>query len=254
MMLPLPWQRGQVCAMEKGPCDTRTWPALPGGFTFNSYLIADDEPLLFHTGYRKIFPITLEAIKKVMPVEKLRWIGGSHFEGDEYGALNDLLASAPEATPFGTEIGVLTSLNDFAARPARGFGDGEEFSIGSRRMKWLYTPHVPHGWDCGILFDLSTQTLLCGDLFTQAGANMPPVTESEILTASEGMRGMMDYYAHATSTSTILERLAGLSPAMLACQHGSAYRGDGAALLRELATTIESESAKLSQQPRAVTA
>ena len=144
---------------------------IPGGFTLNSYLVADDEPLLFHTGYRKLFPITLEAIGKVMPVEKLRWIGGSHFEGDEFGALNEFLAAAPEATPFGTEIGVLASLNDFASKAARGFGDGEEFSIGSRRMKWLYTPHVPHGWDCGILFDQSTGTLLCGDLFTQAGAN-----------------------------------------------------------------------------------
>ena len=227
---------------------------IPGGFTFNSYLIADDEPLLFHTGYRKLFPITLEAIGKVMPVEKLRWIGGSHFEGDEFGALNDFLTAAPEATPFGAEIGVLTSLNDFAARPARGFGDGEEFSIGNRRMKWLYTPHVPHGWDCGILFDLSTRTLLCGDLFTQPGANMPPVTESEVLTASEGMRGMMDYYAHATSTSATLERLAALGPSMLACQHGSAYRGDGAALLRELAGTIERGNGKLSARPRAVTA
>lgn len=124
--------------------------------------------------------------------------------------MNDLLTAAPTATPFGAEIGVLTSLNDFASRPARGFADGEEFSIGSRRMKWLYTPHVPHGWDCGILFDLSTKTLFCGDLFTQPGANMPPVTESEVLTTSEGMRGMMDYYAHATSTSAILERLADL--------------------------------------------
>jgi hypothetical protein len=106
---------------------------IPGGFTFNSYLVADDEPLLFHTGYRKIFPITLEAIRKVMPVEKLRWIGGSHFEGDEFGALNEFLTAALEATPFGSEIGVLTSLNDFAARPARGFGEGEEFSIGSHR-------------------------------------------------------------------------------------------------------------------------
>jgi flavorubredoxin len=212
---------------------------IPGGFTFNSYLVADEEPLLFHTGYRSLFATTLEAIRKVMPVEKLRWIGGSHFEGDEFGALNDLLAAAPQSTPFGTEIGVLTSINDFANRPARGLGDGEEFSIGSRRMKWLYTPHVPHGWDCGILFDLSTKTLLCGDLFTQAGAGLPAVTESEILTASEGMRQMMDYYAHATSTTAILDRLASLNPAMLACQHGSAYRGDGAALLRELAATIE---------------
>jgi flavorubredoxin len=227
---------------------------IPGGFTFNSYLIADDEPLLFHAGYRKIFPLTLEAIKKVIPVEKLRWIGGSHFEGDEFGALNDFLTVAPGATPFGSEIGVLTSLNDFASRSARGFGDGEEFSIGSRRMKWFYTPHVPHGWDCGILFDLSTKTLLCGDLFTQPGASMPAVTESEVLTASEGMRGMMDYYAHATSTTAILERLAVLNPSMLACQHGSAYRGDSAALLRELAATIERGNGKVSAPRSAMTA
>jgi flavorubredoxin len=227
---------------------------IPGGFTFNSFLIDGDEPVLFHTGYRKLSPITLEAIGKLMPSEKLRWIGGSHFEGDEFGALNDLLAAAPQATPFGSEVGVLTSLNDFAARPARGFADGEEFSIGSRRMKWLYTPHVPHGWDCGVLFDLSTRTLLCGDLFTQAGADMPPVTESEILTASEGMRGMMDYYAHATSTRIILERLAALNPALLACQHGSAYRGDGAALLRALAVTLEGGSANQPEDPQAVTA
>ena len=121
-------------------------------------------------------------------------------------------------------------------------------------MKWLYTPHVPHGWDCGILFDLSTKTLMCGDLFTQPGANIPPLTESEVLSASEGMRGMMDYYAHSMRTSAILEHLASLQPSVLACQHGSAYRGDGAALIRELATTIESGNAKLSEQPPVVTA
>jgi flavorubredoxin len=227
---------------------------IPGGFTFNSYLVDGDEPLLFHTGYRKLFPITQEAISKVLPIDRLRWIGGSHFEGDEFGALNDFLAAAPEATPFGTEIGVMTSLNDFASRPARGFADGEEFAMGSRRMKWLYTPHVPHGWDCGVLFDLSTETLLCGDLFTQPGANMPPVTETEVLTASEGMRGMMDYYAHARSTSAILERLANLHPSMLACQHGSAFRGNSAALLRELAATIERGNGKVSALPSAMTA
>ena len=224
---------------------------IPGGFTFNSYLVDGEEPLLFHTGYRRLFPITLKAVESVLPVERLRWIGGSHFEGDEFGALNDFLTAAPEATAFGTEIGVLTSLNDFALRPARGLADGEEFSIGSRRMKWLYTPHVPHGWDCGILFDLSTGTLLCGDLFTQPGANMPPVTESEVLTSSEGMRGMMDYYAHSVSTSITLERLADLRPSMLACQHGSAYRGDGAALLRELAATLERGNGMLAARPPA---
>ena len=215
---------------------------IPGGFTFNSYLVVDDEPLLFHTGYRKIFAGTRQAIEAIIPAKKLRWIGGSHFEGDEFGALNDLLEVAPEATPFGTEIGVLTSLNDFAHRPARGLADGEEFSIGGRTMKWIYTPHVPHGWDCGILFDVKTKTLLCGDLFTQPGGNPPPVTESEVLTASEAMRGMMDYYAHATSTSVILERLAQLDPETLACQHGSAFRGDGAGLLRELSAVIEQGS------------
>ena len=195
-----------------------------------------------HIGSRKS-PCPSQPESKIMPAAKLKWIGGSHFEGDEFGALNDLLAVAPEATPFSSDIGALTSVNDCACRPARGFADGEEFSIGSRRMKWLYTPHVPHGWDCGILFDTSTKTLLCGDLFTQPGSGMAPITESEILTASEAMRGMMDYYAHGTSTAAILERLASLEPSTLACQHGSAYRGDGAALIRELATTIKNGNA-----------
>lgn len=110
---------------------------IPGGFTFNSYLVADEEPLLFHTGWRKLFPLTAEAVKAVMPVERLRWVGGSHFEGDEYGAMNDFLAAAPDATPFGSEIGMLTSIHDFANRPGRGFKDREEFSIGSRRLRWL---------------------------------------------------------------------------------------------------------------------
>lgn len=220
-----------------------------GGFSFNSYLIIDDEPVLFHAGLRKLFRATLGAVTKVIPPERLRWIGGSHFEADEFGALNDFLTAAPAATPFGSDIGVLTSLDDFAARPARGLWDGEELPIGSRRLRWLYTPHVPHGWDCGVLFDGSTGTLLCGDLFTQPGGSPPPITESEILTVSEGMRGMMDYYAHATNTSAILERLAALGPSMLACQHGSAYRGDGAALLRELARRIESGSASAAAQP-----
>jgi flavorubredoxin len=223
---------------------------IPGGFTFNSYLIVDDEPLLFHAGYRKLFPVTAEAVAKVLPVERLRWVGGSHFEGDEFGALNEFLSAAPAATAFGSEIGVLTSVDDFASRSARALGDGEEFGTGSHRLQWLYTPHVPHGWDCGVLYDHSTAALLCGDLFTQPGATPSPVTESEILSASERMRGMMDYYAHATSTSTILERLASLRPSMLACQHGSAYRGDAAALLLELAVRIEAGSASASAGAR----
>jgi len=214
--------------------------AIPGGFSFNSYLVADDEPLLFHAGFRSLAQVTAEAVAKVLPVERLRWIGGSHFEGDEYGALKELLAAAPRAVAFSSQIGALTSVNDFAGSPARGLADDEVLETGRRRLRWLYTPHVPHGWDCGILFDESTGTLLCGDLFTQPGADTPPVTESEVLTASESMRAMLDYYAHAEDTTAILERLARLAPETLACQHGSAYRGDGAALLRALASAIAS--------------
>jgi flavorubredoxin len=220
---------------------------IPGGFTFNSYLIADDEPVLFHAGFRRLYSLTAEAIGKVMPVQRLRWIGGSHFEADEYGAMNEFLAAAPGAAPFSSEIGALTSISDFTGRETRGLRDGEVFSIGGRRLRWLYTPHVPHGWDCGILFDESTETLLCGDLFTQPGSEAPPVTEQEVLTSSEAMRGMLDYYAHAHDTTAVLQRLAGLSPRLLACQHGSAYRGDCAALLRELAARLE----KTADQPQA---
>lgn len=208
---------------------------IPGGFTFNTYLVADDEPLLFHTGFRGLFEVTAEAVARVIPVRNLRWVGGSHFEGDEYGALQEFLAAAPGAAPFASETGALTSVSDFAGRQAHALRDGERISTGQHRLQWLSTPHVPHGWDCGILFDEATQTLLCGDLFTQPGSSPPPVTGEEVLTSSERMRAMLDYYAHARDTGAILERLAELRPQLLACQHGSAYRGDGAALLRGLA-------------------
>lgn len=214
---------------------------IPGGFTFGQYLIVDDEPLLFHTGLRRMFPLVREAIAAVMPVEKLRYIGYSHFESDEAGAMNDLLAVAPQATPVASEIGTLTSLNDYADRPGRGLGHGEVLAIGAKRLRWMNTPHVPHGWDCGVMFEETTGTLLCGDLFTQAGADAPAVTESEVLTASEMMRKPMDYFAHATSTGRVLEELAQLRPKLLAAMHGSAYRGDGAALLRGLAANLEAE-------------
>ena len=208
--------------------------ALPYGFNFSQYLIVDEESLLFHTGLRRMFPLVQEAISKVIPVDRLRWVGYSHFEADESGSMNDFLAVAPGAAPFSSEIGALVSMNDVADRPGRGLADGEEFSIGQHRLQWIYTPHVPHGWDCGVLFDKTTQTLLCGDLFTQGGTDCPPVTESDILEPSERFRGPLDYFAHSTGTAAILERLANLRPSTLACMHGSAYRGDGAALLREL--------------------
>src|SRR5581483_6408362 len=215
---------------------------IPGGFSFNQYLIVDDEPLLFHTGLRRLFPLVREAVSKVIPVEKLHHLGFSHFEADEAGAMNEFLAVAPQAAPLCSQIGAIVSMNDVADRPGRGLADGEEISLGKHRLRWIYTPHVPHGWDCGVLFDETTQTLLCGDLFTQAGANHPPVTQSDILGPSEMMRKPMDYFAHSVGTPAILERLAALNPRMLACMHGSAYQGDGNALLRELGAILRRES------------
>ena len=215
--------------------------SLPGGFNFSQYLIVDREPLLFHTGLRRMFPLVAEAVSKVIPVESVRHVGLSHFEGDESGAMNEWLAAAPAATPFASEIGILTSVNDMADRPGRGLSDGEEFSTGSHRLRWIYTPHVPHGWDCGVLFDVTTSTLLCGDLFTQGGTDCPPVTESDILGPSERFRKPLDYFAHASGMTAILERLAALEPSTLACMHGSAFRGDGSALLRQLAGILDDE-------------
>jgi flavorubredoxin len=140
--------------------------------------------------------------------ELIRHIGYSHFEGDEAGAMNEFLATAPHAVPFASHVSVMTSLNDLADRPGRDLADGESFSTGQKTWQWIDAPHVPHGWDCGVLFDQTTRTLLCGDLFTQPGAETVPATESEILAASEAMRKPMDYFAHSTKTGTILNRLA----------------------------------------------
>jgi flavorubredoxin len=214
---------------------------VPGGFSVNQYLVVDEEPVLFHTGWRKMFAIVAEAISKVILVERLRHVGLSHFEGDECGAMNEFLAVAPKATPFCSEIGALTSVNDFANRPARGLKDGEEFSIGQKKLRWMYAPHVPHGWDCGVLFDASSETLLCGDLLTQGGSNTPAITEEDILGPSELFRKPLDYFAHSVATDTILQKLADLQPKLLACQHGSAYRGDGAAMLMALNDTLARE-------------
>jgi flavorubredoxin len=215
--------------------------ALPGGFNFSQYLVLDDEPLLFHTGLRRAFPLVQEAISKIMPVSRLRHLGLSHFEADEAGAMNQFLEAAPDARPLCSEIGAMTSVNDVADRPARAIADGEELPLGKHRLKWIYTPHVPHGWDCGVLFDMTTQTLLCGDLFTHGGLDNPPVTEKDILGPSELFRKPLDYFAHSVGTSAILERLAALRPGTLACMHGSAFRGDGGALLVELSEILARE-------------
>jgi flavorubredoxin len=213
----------------------------PGGvaqFSFNQYLVIDDAPLLFHAGLRQMFPLLREAIAALMPLEKLAYVGVSHFESDECGALNPLLAVAPRAVPVCGHIAAMVSINDFADRAPRPLADGEQLSLGRHQLRWFDTPQMPHGWDCGLVMDLTTRTFFCGDLFTQGGGGELAVTESDILGASEAFRASMDYYAHAPRSGSILERLARERPATLACMHGSAWRGDGAGLLRQLAEAL----------------
>jgi flavorubredoxin len=208
------------------------------GFSFNQYLLVDDEPLLWHTGPRQMFPLVSAAIASVMPIDRLRYVGLSHFEADECGALNQLLAAAPAAVPLCSQIGAMVSINDIADRPPRALADGEQLVLGRHTMQWLDTPHVPHGWDCGLLMDLSSGTFFCGDLLTQPGHGDEALTEADILGPSEAFRQPMDYYAHAPQTTATLLRLAQLKPRTLACMHGSAWRGDGGALLRHLAEAV----------------
>ncbi len=208
---------------------------------FNHFLVRDDEPLLFHTGLRKLFPLVREAVASVLPVERLRYIGMSHFEADECGAMNDWLAAAPKAEPLCGRIAAMVSLDDFADRSPRVLGDAEVLSIGKHRMRWFDTPHTPHGWDCGLMMDEATGTFFCGDLFTQGGAGENPVVETDILGPSEAFRAPLDYFSHAPQTAAILRRLAEEKPRTLACMHGSAWRGDGRALLVALAEILSRE-------------
>ena len=209
-----------------------------GGFSFNQYLIVDAAPLIFHTGPRKMFSLVHEAVASVMPVEKLRYIGFSHVEADECGSLNEWLAAAPQSVPLCGSVAAMVSISDLADRAPRALADGEVISLGSHTMRWFDTPHLPHAWECGFLLEESTSTLLCGDLFTQGGADLPAITESDILGPSERFRHQMDYFSHTRHAEALIEKLAVTNPTTLACMHGSAWRGDGGQLLRALAESL----------------
>lgn len=213
-------------------------PGDAGGFSFNQYLIVDDEPLLFHTGPRKMFPLVREALSSVIAPERLRHIAFSHVEADECGSLNEWLAVAPEASPLCGTVAAMVSINDLADRAPVALADGESISLGRHTVRWIDTPHLPHAWECGFLMEERTRTLLCGDLFTQPGANLPPLTTSDILGPSEAFRRSMDYFSHTRHADAMFERLAELDPTTLACMHGSAWSGDGAGLLRSLARSV----------------
>lgn len=215
----------------------------PGGFSLNQFLVVDEEPLLFHTGPRGAFPLVREAIGHVMDVARLRWIAFSHLESDECGALNELLAVAPHASPVCSTLGAMVTVGDLADRAPRPLADGEVLKLGARSVRWIDAPHVPHGLDCGYLFEESTRTLLCGDLLAQPGADCAPLTDGDVLGPSEALRARFGF-AKVTDVRRQLERLAATNPATLACMHGSSFRGDGASVLRALADCIDGDAAR----------
>lgn len=212
---------------------------VPGGFSFNQYLIADDDPLLFHTGPRSIHPMVKEAISSVLDVSKLRFIGFSHFECDECGSLNEFLRIAPAADPLCSQVNAMVN-GDCFDRPARAAANDELISLGFHSVRWFDTPHLPHAWECGYLMEEKTDTLLCGDLFTQGGADCPPLTKADILESSEAFRKQMDYYSHTKNVQSLMATLASTNPKTLACMHGSAWEGDGGKLLLALADSLQS--------------
>ena len=213
-------------------------PAIPGGFSFNQFLIRDQESLLFHTGPRGLFEATRTAVARVVAPGALRYVAFSHHEADESGAMNEFLAWAPGAVPLCSRVAAMVSMQDLADRPPRAMGDGELLDLGDHRIQWLDTPHVPHGWDAGLIWETHTASLLCGDLFTQPGAGLPPVTEGDIFGPSEAMRAAMDYYSSGHRARAACRRLRALHPRLLATMHGSAFRGDGGDLLRQLAHVL----------------
>jgi flavorubredoxin len=214
-----------------------------GGITYNQYLLIDDEPLLFHTGKRRMFSEVQNAVARVLPLQRLRWLSFSHFEADECGALNQFLAAAPHAVPVCGRLLAVLSVNDIADREAHILGDGEILQTGRFRMQWLDTPHLPHGWEAGLIMEHATGTLLCSDLFADGGTDHPPLFEGDIFGPSNAFRRRLgDFYTHTKETRALLARLAALNPNTLARMHGSAWHGDGADLLLALADVLEPAS------------
>lgn len=209
--------------------------APPAGFVFNQFLVLGDEPLLFHTGLRRMFPLTHSAVSRIMPPEKLRWITFGHFEADECGAMNDWLAAAPNAQVAHGEIGCMVSLNDICDRSPRMLGNGEVIDLGrGKRIRYIDTPHTPHGWDAGLLFEESTATLLCGDLFTQTGDDAA-LTGSDIVGPAIQAEDMFQSSSLNPGMGATIRGLAQFAPRTLALMHGPSFTGDCAAALRALA-------------------
>jgi flavorubredoxin len=212
--------------------------APPAGFTFNQFLVVADEPLLFHTGPRLMFPLVAEAVAKVVPVEAMRWISFGHVESDECGSMNMWLASAPAAEVAFGALGCDVSLNDLCDRPPRALHDGEVLDLGGRRVRQISTPHVPHGWEAQVLYEEVTGTLLCGDILSQVG-NGTAVTTRDVIEPAIEAEEMFHATCLAPHTPQVLRALGDLEPTTLAIMHGSSYHGDGRQVLHNLADAYQ---------------
>jgi flavorubredoxin len=208
--------------------------APPAGFTFNQFVVLGDEPLMFHTGLRKMFALNRDALARLVPPERLRWIAFGHFEADECGAMNEWLAVAPQAQAAHGATGCLVSLNDFADRPPRVLADGEVIDLGGKRVRFIDTPHTPHGWDAGVLYEETTRTLLCGDLFTQLGDG-PALTGGDVVGPAIAAENMFQYSALNPGMGATIRALSKFAPRTLALMHGPSFTGDSAAALNALA-------------------
>ncbi|HEV8592929.1 MAG TPA: hypothetical protein VGQ55_12565 [Pyrinomonadaceae bacterium] len=212
---------------------------------FSQFLVRDDEPLLFHTGMKVLFPLVREAVSTLIDPAKLRWVGFSHFEADECGSLNEWQAIAPNATPVCSFVGKVVSVDDFAPKnPAKGMADNETFETGSKRYRFIATPHVPHCWEAGMLFEETTGTLFCTDLLHQNG-DVEPLTTSDVIgrareTFIEYQQGpLANYFPYTANTDAEIKRLAALKPKLLATMHGSVFEGDGEKAMLDYAGMVK---------------
>ena len=206
----------------------------PNGFTFNQFLIDADQPLLFHYGQRSLFPLISEAVKRVIPLDKLRWTTCSHVEADESGALNQWLAAAPNATPAHGQVGCNIWLTDMADRAPRALKNDEVLDLGAKKVRWIDTPHVPHNWDAGVIYEETTGTLFSSDLFTQFGP-CPSMTSGDIVEPAIATENVVPFMPATPQAAPTLRRLAALKPGTIALMHGPTFKGDGEAALNALA-------------------
>ena len=210
----------------------------PHGFTFNQYLIDADEPLLFHCGGRGLFALISEAAARIMPLKKLRWISFGHVESDECGSMNQWLAAAPLAQVVHGTIACMVSLNDLADRLPRPLANGEVIDLGGKRVRYIDTPHVPHAWESGLVFEETTKTLFTGDLFTQLGDG-PAIGGQSIVASAIAAEDAFHATALTPATAPTIRTLKALNPARLAVMHGSCFEGDCASELETLAAYCE---------------